>query len=89
MQPPSIGQTVLYCFRDRGRIPYSLIERPAIITSIDEGQSTVNLTVFFEMGDADVCSRGISGVNSTDRYESVERSEDDTMRDNTWRPRPA
>lgn len=49
----------------------------------------MNLTVFFEMGDADVCSRGISGVNSTDRYESVERSEDDTMRDNTWRPRPA
>lgn len=61
---------MLYCFRDRGRD--LLIERPAIITSVDGHRGTVNLTVFFEYGDEDECSRERSGdINNDPRYEDV------------------
>ena len=81
MQQPSLGRTVLYCFRDRD---VDLIERPAIVTGVN-GQH-VDITVFFKRGDSDECIRGVSGDLDCDpRYEDVCCNMGDEPVQNTWR----
>lgn len=44
-----IGSQVLYCFkRDKGG---ELVERPAIVTAVNEAQQNVDLTVFYANND--------------------------------------
>jgi hypothetical protein len=46
---PSIGRIVLFAFyQDRARTV--LVERPAIVTSVTDG-NVINATVFFELAD--------------------------------------
>lgn len=81
---PSPGRIVLYCFRDRGC--NALVERPAIVTSVDEFDETVNLTVFFECTDEDACSRGRSGdLDSNSRYIGIPQNHGDVAMPETWR----
>jgi hypothetical protein len=82
MQQPSPGRIVLYCFRDRRK--EALVERPAIITSVEA--ETVKLTVFFELGDSDQTTRGHSGDPGFDsRYEMVPENKSDQPMSNMWR----
>lgn len=86
---PSPCRFVLYCFQDR--VSDLIIERPALVTSTSgvDGM-TVNVNVFFEAADENVCARGRSGdLDSDPRYVDVPANTIDPMGTiavvNTWR----
>lgn len=90
MQKPSPGRIVFYHFLDGGypeEPKTRLLNRPAIVTSIDQGGDgmTVNLVVFFEAEDIEIDARYKlrRGTEVHNRY-AIETSEGKDPAPETW-----